>query len=52
MAFVTQNVASVCFWMSVCCFSGADERCMGRPFGHGPGPVNGTGLWYSQAWVN
>uniref|UniRef100_H3C2P3 Cyclic AMP-responsive element-binding protein 5 n=1 Tax=Tetraodon nigroviridis TaxID=99883 RepID=H3C2P3_TETNG len=24
----------------------------GRPFGHGPGPVNGTGLRYSRAWVN
>lgn len=52
VAFIAQNVASVCFWMSAGSFSGADERFMWRPFGHGPGPVNGTGLRYSRAWVN
>lgn len=52
VAVVAQSVASVCLWMTACCFSCADGRCMWRPFGHGSGPVNGTGLRQSQAWVN
>lgn len=52
VAVAARSVASVCFWMTACCFSRADERCMWRPFGHGSGPVNGTGLPHSHAWVN
>lgn len=46
------GVASVCLRMTSCCFSFADGRCMWRPFDHGSGPVNGTGIRQSQAWVN
>lgn len=28
VAVEAQSVASVCFWMTACCFSCADERCM------------------------
>lgn len=28
VAVVAQSVASVCLWMTACCFSCADGRCM------------------------